>query len=282
MNQVKKITLILLMLLTSANRGMEPASLPTHSMAHLCGGPASAHLMERLAHVKKTLSAHNLLDNNKPIYLGYLNQSSLDSLKKEGCSIRYNGLTNGVDAILVEKHLEELPTDQQDAALAHELAHICLRSKGAYLNPHNWLNESLLNAAELLRVTSLSALVYSLWGKEERNPLQKQCRKYGLIGLALAPSLLLAPGLLLGAKDAHNNNCPVEYSVMQKPEEIMCDIIAATSLPQGGQKGAQLYRTKLTHNGNRNGHNGDHPYTKTRIWYHDQIANLQKLIDKIE
>ncbi len=77
--------------------------------------------------------------------------------------------------------------------------------------------------------------------------------------------------------DNMQSACGVHYSFMHKSEEIMCDLVAARVVPHGGQKGAFLYCTKLEKNGNRNGVKGDHPYTKTRIWYHDALSKIEQL-----
>ena len=101
----------------------------------------------------------------------------------------------------------------------------------------------------------------------------------GCIGLTACNAIILP--IILNAEDTHINSQPLDYPIMQKPEEVVCDLIAATTLPEGGRKGAQLYRTKLERNGNKNGYQGDHPYTSTRVWYHDQLAKIESVTNKI-
>jgi hypothetical protein len=284
MNTIKMITLSKLLIATTSLIAMEqaPQVSPRHSIAHLSGGSASPALLERLEYVKRLMVERNLLDKNSHVWLGYLNEQALGNLEKDGCSIRYNALTNGIDSILVEKHLEDLPKEQQDAALAHELAHIALRQKrAAHLNPHNLLNDGTIAVAEISGIALSACGVLSIISSAINKPVWdaralKLAIKCIPIGIT---SLVLNHGL--ESHETGVNACPRVYASMEKPEEIMCDLIAATTIPNGGEKGVALYRTKLETNGNRNGHKGDHPYTKTRIWYHDKVAQLQKLTQKI-
>lgn len=280
----KEIILVACLAIVIPLLSIEQAHLDKgNSIIHLSSGPAASDLIERLSYVKDLMIQRGLFDKNKQIYLGYLNQDALHNLSAGGCSTKYNGLTNGVDTILVEKHLDDLPQDQKDSALAHELAHIALRDKGAHLNPHNWLECTRLRSAEMARWIGMPLLALSVIGTQEDKPLtawRKKCAYTGLscLGLAVCNTLLIP--LMVEAHDTYNPNQPLEYRIMQKSEEVMCDIIAATILPQGGKKGVELYGAKMTHNGNRNGHDGDHPYTATRIWYHKKIDFLQQLVQK--
>lgn len=284
MKTIKKLTISTLLIAVPSLVSMEDTSsnINRHSIAHLSNGAGSPALIERLTYVKDLMIERNLIDKDKQINLGYLSEQALSNLEKNGCSIRYNALTNGIDTILVEKHLEELPQEQQDAALAHELAHIAIKQQhAAHLNPHNWINEGTIRLSEASGIGLAACGVLSMISGALNKPkwdtlalrVVKRCIPVGITSLLLNHSL--------ESHETHINACPREYTLMEKPEEIMCDLIAATTIPQGGHKGALLYRTKLETNGNRNGHNGDHPYTKTRIWYHDKVAQLQKLTQKV-
>lgn len=284
MNTIKIITLSILLIASTPLIAMEQAHSVSqrHSIAHLSRGPASCILIERLTYVKDLMVERDLLDKDRPLNLGYLSEQTLNDIEKDGCSTLYNALTNGLDSILVEKHLEELPQDQQDAALAHELAHIALRQKrAAHLNPHNWLNDGTIAVAGISGIALSACGVLSMISTAINKPVWdaralKLAIKCIPIGIT---SLVLNHGL--ESHETGVNACPRVYSIMEKPEEIICDLIAAGTIPEGGQKGAALYRTKLQANGNRNGHNGDHPYTRTRVWYHDKLAQLQKLTQKM-
>lgn len=284
MNTIKILTISILIPIITALTAMEqtPASNKRHSIMHLSSGQASSGLLERLTYAKDLMIKRGLLDKKKQIHLGYLNEDALNDLANDGCSTLYNALTNGIDSILVEKHLEDLPKEQQDAALAHELAHIALRQKrAAHLNPHNLLNDGTIAVAEISGIALSACGVLSIISSAINKPVWdaralKLAIKCIPIGIT---SLVLNHGL--ESHETGVNACPRVYASMEKPEEIMCDLIAATTIPNGGKKGVALYRTKLETNGNRNGNNGDHPYTKTRIWYHDKVAQLQKLTQKI-
>lgn len=284
MNTIKIISISILLIASTSLIAMEQIPLinQRHSIAHLSSGSASCLLIERFTYVKDLMIERNLLDKNRPVSLGYLNEQALNDMEKDGCPTLYNALTNGIDSILVEKHLEDLPKEQQDAALAHELAHIALRQKkAAHLNPHNWLNDGTIAVAETSGIALTACGVLSMISSAINKPVWdaralKLAIKCIPIGIT---SLLLNHGL--ESHETGVNACPRVYSIMEKPEEIICDLIAAGTIPDGGQKGVALYRTKLQANGNRNGHNGDHPYTRTRVWYHEKLAQLQKLTQKM-
>jgi hypothetical protein len=224
--------------------------------------------------VAKAKEAHYLSASKKPITLKYMTNEMLDWLKKEGAPTWNNATTDGKKTIYVnEMSINQISKEQQDALLAHELGHIIINEK-PYLNPHALLNYvqtgSLSGSMISLALMGLAPFI--------KNPklVDKILVRAGLgtvCGIIL--SVILRENSVM--RDSPNGRTR-EYPLAQKYQEIVCDVVAGELV--GHDKCASLQREKLKHNGNRNGVDGDHPYTTTRIWYHDKLSEAKKLWEK--
>ncbi len=244
-------------------------------------GNQDAHnaLQSKLALVKQCFINKGLLAKDEPIFLKYFSPEAMECLKKNNWASWNNSIIYGRKIIHIDPRIGELSDGEQESLLGHELAHAAI-NRNSLINPHCWMDK--LHTGLLLggfAGTNMSACAYLLAEKLKSSSMSKRASKaFKVTGLAMiswVPITLLS--IRLGWMDDNpQSSCGVSYSWLNKTEEALCDIIAARVIPNGGEKGALLYRNKLEHNGNRNGTNGDHPYTQTRIGYHDVLAKIEQ------
>jgi hypothetical protein len=209
------------------------------------------------------------------IILDTMPQAMLESLKKEGAPLWNNSTTDGIKTIYINNEtIDQLSMQQREALLAHEVAHIIL-NKNPYLNPHAWL----YSLEKIAKKVSVACFLFGLIPVMITDHLNKPKLAKKMLISALAG---VVGGQILSIILSDNSTIRLsprgiykEYPAAQKYQEAMCDLVAGELV--GHEKCASLQREKLKHNGNRNGVENDHPYTTTRIWYHDKMAEAKKI-----
>lgn len=278
---MKKIVLLLALTLYQISSAMEesPKSIIERKNAEYLAAvgteDAPPSVQQTLDTVVNLFKARKLLSPSTHVIAKQLNPAMLESLAQQGISVGHNSMTNGEDIIHIGPQHDELTPEQLRSRLAHEVSHIATHQNW-WLNPHYYLEKVTYGTSSIVLSWPLWASVFVLAGKHpERIP-----RRIGYAAAGISASSTTY--FYLNSKaveriDMQTGKTRVEFPCMKKPIEVVCDLTAALVLPHGGSAGKNLYTASLQRNGDRNGLNGDHPWTSTRIKYHTAIEWLQKL-----
>lgn len=184
--------------------------------------------------------------------------------------------TNVTDTItLKDRFLKHFTLQEAQFNLGHELAHMAL-PQHSFLNPHNYLDFLTHPLAIALIATPILSKSYTFSCTSK--PLR-----------ALATSIVGSFYIFSNARiRANRTSFTTEeykynsfeeythhhYSILDKVEEIECDIIAALTIPNGAKHGISFFEKLLALEGENPGKT--HPKTSTRIKYLKAIQWLQE------
>ncbi len=215
------------------------------------------------------------------IWFKQMSPQAIEGLKAIGGRTP-NMLNNGINMLHTTCDHEDLTKEECKQFIAHEVAHLTLRNH-KWVNPHWYLNWYTAFPAMMTgTVLSPSALLIGICLAKQDPQVAK---RFLLSGIIISAYTLSAHNLFHKARDSwrfakRRENCTslgIEYDTpwVKKVEETICDLLAASVMPEGGKHGASLWRKQLEHEGDCNGINGDHPWLSHRVAYHEAIQWMQ-------
>lgn len=222
--------------------------------------------------VKKAYQEYGFINFNYPIKIEYCDEQTADVFAKEHGKQNLFAFNDGSKTIYLSQSFKDIPNEQRQQAIAHEMGHIVVNHQ-IWLNPHWWFKEIHHSG---MTIASLCACICSFSHHFYNN---QKGKKWMPVAIASVFGIGSMPFFTEIQKDTRSV-AQMRFESMEKIEEIICDVLGAHVMPNGGAAGAALFETLIKVDGNRNGVKGDHPWTDTRIKYHKWIDTYQKLFQK--
>ena len=220
------------------------------------------------------------------VVIKQMNQKGLELLKNAGVRIP-NMINNGVDHIYTTCDHMDLTDEQRKQYIAHEVAHQVLKNH-KWVNPHWYLSQYTSFPSQ---VAGIVLPMYCIpIGLVAIKSDIRLARGHLGVGILMLMHAILVKSLWKSAKDSWRfkeryTKDNIEYVSLgieftspwvKKVEEVVCDVIAASVMPDGGKHGASLWQKRLEDSGDSNGIDGDHPWLSNRVKYHKLIQWFQE------